>query len=79
MILIGNYNFTFGKIGLMNMLDTLKTKLEQTTKDFYALYDENKHLKQRIEQLEEKNSVLTRKTQDLILTINSRLKKGNSN
>lgn len=60
----------------MNMLDTLKAKLEQTTKDFYTLYNENKQLKERIHQLEEKNSVLTRKTQDLVLTINSRLKKG---
>ena len=63
----------------MNMLDTLKAKLEQTTKDFYTLYDENKQLKEKIDQLEEKNSILTRKTQDLVLTINSRLKKGNSN
>jgi cell division septum initiation protein DivIVA len=62
----------------MNILDTLKTKLEQTTKDFFTLSEENKQLKERIEQLEEKNSILTRKTQDLILTINSRLKKGNT-
>jgi len=62
----------------MNMIDTLKAKLEQTTKDFYTLYNENKQLKERIEQLEDKNSILTRKTQDLILTINSRLKKGNN-
>ncbi len=78
MISIGNYNFIFGKMDLMNMIDTLKTKLEQTTKDFYTLYDENKQLKQRVAQLEEKNSILTRKTQDLVLTINSRLKKGNT-
>ncbi len=59
----------------MNMIDTLKTRLDQTTKDFYSLYEENKQLKAKIDHLEEKNSILTRKTQDLILTINSRLKK----
>jgi FtsZ-binding cell division protein ZapB len=73
--LIENYNYFFGTITLMNIMDMLHKKLNQTTKDFYALYEENKLLKLKIEQLQEKNDLLTRESQDLILTINSKLRK----
>lgn len=63
----------------MDIMDTLQKKLDQTTNDFYTLYEENKQLKLKIQQLQEKNDLLTRRSQDLTLTINSRLKKEFSN
>ncbi len=62
----------------MNIMEMLQKKLDQTTNDFYALYQENKQLKSKIEQLQEKNDLLTRESQDLILTINSKLRKETS-
>ncbi len=38
----------------MNIMEMLQKKLDQTTNDFYALYQENKQLKSKIEQLQEK-------------------------
>lgn len=59
----------------MNIMEMLQKKLDQTTNDFYTLYQENKQLKQKIELLQEKNDLLTRSTQDQILAINSKLRK----
>lgn len=53
----------------------LQKKLDQTTNDFYTLYQENQQLKLKIEQLQEKNDLLTRSNQDQILMINSKLRK----
>ena len=59
----------------MNVMEMLQKKLDQTTNDFYALYQENKQLKQKIELLQEKNDLLTRTTQDKTLLIKSKLRK----
>jgi hypothetical protein len=58
----------------MNTIDILKNKVLQITKEFNFLLQENRHLKHKLEQLQEKNDILTRKSEDLILTINSRLR-----
>ena len=59
----------------MNVMEILQKKLDQTTNDFYTLYQENQQLKQKIELMQEKNDLLTRSTQDQILAINSKLRK----
>jgi len=59
----------------MNIMEMLQKKLDETTNDFYALYQENQQLKHKIELLQEKNDLLTRSTQDQILAINSKLRK----
>ena len=58
----------------MNTIDILKNKVLQVSKEFNFLLQENKQLKYKIEQLQEKNDILTRKSEDLILSINSRLR-----
>ena len=58
----------------MNTIDILKNKVLQVTKEFNFLLQENRQLKYKLEQLQEKNDILTRKSEDLILTINSRLR-----
>lgn len=60
---------------MIKIMEMLQKKLDQTTNDFYTLYQENQQLKLKIEQLQEKNDLLTRESQDLILTINSKLRK----
>jgi len=59
----------------MKIMEMLQKKLDQTTNDFYALYQENQQLKQKIESLQEQNDMLTRSHQDHILKINSKIKK----
>lgn len=58
----------------MNTIDILKSKVLQITKEFNFLLEENKQLKNKLKHLEEKNDILTRKSEDLILSINNRLK-----
>jgi cell shape-determining protein MreC len=58
----------------MNTIDILKNKVLQNTKEFNFLLQENNQLKHKLEQLQEKNDILTRKSEDLILSINSRLR-----
>ena len=58
----------------MNTIDILKNKVLQVTKEFNFLLQENKQLKYKLEQLQEKNDILTRQSEDLILSINSRLR-----
>ena len=58
----------------MNTIDILKNKVLQVTKEFNSLLQENKQLKYKLEQLQEKNDILTRQSEDLILSINSRLR-----
>ena len=59
----------------MDTIDILKHKVLQVTKEFNFLLQENKELKQKLNKLQEQNDILTRKSEDLILTINNRLKK----
>jgi predicted RNase H-like nuclease (RuvC/YqgF family) len=59
----------------MNTLDILKNRFFKLTKDFNFLAQENKQLRAVIEQLTDKNDILNSKSEDLILTINSKLKK----
>lgn len=58
----------------MNTIDILKNKVLKITKEFNFLLQENKQLKYKLEKLQEKNDILTRNSEDLILAINSRLK-----
>ena len=58
----------------MNTIDMLKNKLNQISKDFQFLMDENRRLKAELENLKDKNDIFTRNSEDLILTINNKLK-----
>jgi len=58
----------------MNTIDILKNKLNQISKDFQFLMDENQRLKMELENLKDKNDLFTRNSEDLILTINNKLK-----
>jgi len=58
----------------MNIMEMLQKKLNQTTDDFYTLYQENQQLKQKIKYLQEQNDMLTRNHQHNILRINSKIK-----
>jgi|GEM_PF-6568117 len=58
----------------MNTIDILKNKVLQVTKEFNFLLQENRRLKYKLKQLQEKNDILTRKSEDLILSINNRLR-----
>ena len=58
----------------MNTIDILKTKINQISKDFQFLVNENKRLKIELENLKDKNDLFTRNSEDLILTINNKLK-----
>jgi len=58
----------------MNTIDMLKNKLNQISKDFQFLLDENRRLKLELENLKDKNDLFTRSNEDLILTINNKLK-----
>ena len=58
----------------MNTIDILKNKLNQISKDFQFLLDENRRLKIELENLKDKNDLFTRNSEDLILTINNKLK-----
>ncbi len=63
-----------GKIDCMNTIDILKSKFSRMTKEFQFLVQENRQLKAKIKHLQDKNDILNRKSEDLILTINNRLK-----
>lgn len=58
----------------MNTIDILKKKILQITKEFNFLVHENRQLKYQLEKLQEKNDILTRKSEDIILSINNRLR-----
>jgi len=58
----------------MTTIEILKHKLNQITKDFQSLADENQRLKVELENLKDKNDLFTRNSEDLILTINNKLK-----
>ena len=60
----------------MNTIDMLKNKLHQISQDFQHLIDENRILKIELENLKDKNDLFTRNSEDLILTINNKLKSG---
>jgi regulator of replication initiation timing len=63
----------------MNTIDILKNKLNQISKDFQFLMDENRRLKIELENLKDKNDLFTRNSEDLILTINNKLKSEDHN
>jgi len=63
----------------MNTIDILKNKLNQISKDFQTLRDENRRLKIELENLKDKNDLFTRNSEDLILTINNKLKSEEKN
>ncbi len=58
----------------MNTLDMLKNKVTKITKEFQFLVQENRQLKAHIKRLQDNNDILNRKSEDLILTINNKLK-----
>lgn len=59
----------------MKTIDILKKRLEKMTNDFNHVSKENKELKAKIEHLQSKNDLLNRKSEDLLLSINNRLRK----
>ncbi len=63
----------------MNTIDILKNKFTKITKEFQFLVQENRQLKAKIKHLQDKNDILNRKSEDLILTINSRLRHEDQN
>lgn len=63
----------------MNTIEILKNKFSRMTKEFQFLVHENKQLKAKIKHLQDKNDILNRKSEDLILTINSRLRNEEQN
>ena len=58
----------------MNTIDILKNKLNQLSQDFQFLIEENRRLKIELENLKDTNDIFTRNSEDLILTINNKLK-----
>lgn len=63
----------------MNTIDLLKEKINQISKDFQFLVEENRRLKIELENLKDKNDLFTRNSEDLILTINNKLKSEDKN
>lgn len=63
----------------MDELQLLTKKLETMSNDFQKLIKENKRLKAQLESMKNRNDLLTRNSQDMLLTIKSKLKLGNEN
>ena len=63
----------------MNTIDILKNKLSQISKDFQFLITENRKLKQELSNLKDKNDLFTRSNENLILTINNKLRNKDRN
>lgn len=63
----------------MDELQLLTKKLEIMSNDFQTLIKENRKLKAQLEAMKDKNDLLTRNSQDMLLTIKSKLKLGNEN
>ena len=58
----------------MNILEQLVSKLNHMSKEFEQLVHENKRLKAQIEDLKSKDDLVTRNSQDMILSIKNKLK-----
>jgi regulator of replication initiation timing len=63
----------------MNTIDRLKNKINQLSKDFQFLIDENRRLKIELDNLKDTNDLFTRNSEDLILTIHNKLKSEDRN
>lgn len=61
----------------MDVLELLTKKLETMSDEFQYLLKENRKLKAQLESMKNKNDLLTRNSQDMLLTIKSKLKDGN--
>ncbi len=61
----------------MDVLELLTKKLETMSAEFQYLLKENRKLKAQLESMKNKNDLLTRNSQDMLLTIKSKLKDGN--
>jgi len=59
----------------MSIIDQLSNKIETMSNEFQFLIRENKQLKAQLENLKDKNDILTRNNQDMILSIKSKLNK----
>ena len=58
----------------MDILQQLKVRLDQMSKEFSLLIEENKRLKYQLDELKSKDDLATRDSQDMILAIKSKLK-----
>jgi hypothetical protein len=58
----------------MDTITILRKRLDQFSKEFNFLLQENKELKLKLEQFRDKNDIYTKNSQDLILTIHNKLK-----
>jgi hypothetical protein len=61
----------------MDVLELLTKRLETMSDEFQFLIKENRKLKAQLESMKNKNDLLTRNSQDMLLTIKSKLKDGN--
>ncbi|MEA3383475.1 MAG: hypothetical protein U9Q20_02210 [Campylobacterota bacterium] len=58
----------------MNILEKLISKLDQMSKEFEFLIEENKNLKRELDEYKNKDDLATRNSQDMILAIKTKLK-----
>jgi regulator of replication initiation timing len=63
----------------MDTISILKDRFSKISQNLQFLIQENKRLKAQIQYLKEKNDVLNRKSEDLILSINNKLKNEDKN
>lgn len=61
----------------MNILDELTNKLNNMSKEFEFLLKENKKLKAQLKELKGQHDLVTRNSQDMLMTIQSKLKGDN--
>ena len=61
----------------MEVIEELAKKLEIMSIEFQYLIQENEKLKAQIENLKNQNDVITRNSQDMLLTIKNKLQKEN--
>ncbi|MBD3840845.1 MAG: hypothetical protein IE909_02990 [Campylobacterales bacterium] len=58
----------------MNLLEQLDKKLTLMHDEYHFLIEENKRLREVIKELQSKNDFVTKNSQDMLLSIQSRLK-----
>jgi len=61
----------------MSTIDILKDRFSKILQNLNFLIQENKRLKAQVQYLKDKNDILNRKSEDLILVINNKLRKEN--
>lgn len=57
----------------MEIINQLEQKLDQMSNEFQFLIEENKRLRDIIDELKNSNDMVTRDSQDMLMTIQSKL------